>query len=69
MKKTIIELVVLMSSMFFAQTADTYLELLRSDVITHKKAVIAEAMNLNELQKNFGLFIENLNSKGLNLLM
>lgn len=43
-------LVVLMSSVLFAQTADTYLELLRSDLKTQKKAVVAEAMNFNELQ-------------------
>ena len=50
MKKTIFGLIVLMSVSLYAQTADTYLELLRSDVKTQKKAVIAEAMELDELQ-------------------
>jgi len=50
MKKTIIGLIVLISSMIYAQVADTYLELLRSDIKTKKKAVIADAMELNELQ-------------------
>ncbi|VAX16883.1 hypothetical protein MNBD_IGNAVI01-1562 [hydrothermal vent metagenome] len=50
MKKIIIGLVVLMSASLFAQSTDTYLELLRSDIKAQKKAVIAEAMNLNDLQ-------------------
>ena len=50
MKKMIFGLIVLMSVSLYAQTADTYLELLRSDIKTHKKAVIAEAMELDELQ-------------------
>jgi len=50
MKKTIFGLIVLVSASLFAQTADTYLELLRSDLKTQKKAVIAEAMELDESQ-------------------
>jgi hypothetical protein len=50
MKKIIIGLIVLMSASLFAQSTDTYLELLRSDLKTKKKAIIAEAMELNELQ-------------------
>jgi len=50
MKKIIFGLIIFMSASLIAQTADTYLELLRSDLKTQKKVVIAEAMNLNELQ-------------------
>ena len=50
MKKTIIGLIVLMSVSLFAQSADTYLELLRSDIKLEKKSVVAAAMNLNDLQ-------------------
>lgn len=50
MKKTIIGLVVLMSATIFAQSSETYLELLRSDIKAEKKTVIAEAMNLNDIQ-------------------
>lgn len=50
MKKIIFGLIVLMSISLYAQTAETYLELLRSDVKIQKKTVVAVAMNLNELQ-------------------
>lgn len=50
MKKTIIGLVILMSASLFAQTAETYLELLRSDVKMEKKTVIAAAMELDQAQ-------------------
>lgn len=39
-----------MSSAIFAQSADTYLELLRSDLKTQKKAVVAQTLELNELE-------------------
>lgn len=51
MKKLIFGLIVLMSISLYAQTADTYLELLRSDIKIQKKTVVAVAMNLNELQE------------------
>ena len=50
MKKIIFGLIVLMSASLYAQTADTYLELLRSDIKNKRKTVVAVAMNLNELQ-------------------
>lgn len=50
MQKTIIGLIILMSSAIFAQSADTYLELLRSDLKTQKKAVVAQTLELNELE-------------------
>lgn len=50
MKKIIFGLIVLMSISLYAQTADTYLELLRSDLKTQKKVVVAEALSLNDLQ-------------------
>ncbi len=50
MKKTIIGLVILMSASIFAQSSETYLELLRTDIKAKKKAIIAEAMELNELE-------------------
>ena len=40
-----------MSASLYAQTADTYLELLKSDIQNKKKTVVAVAMNLNELQE------------------
>ncbi len=51
MKKIIFGLIVLMSASLYAQTADTYLELLKSDIKNKKKTVVAVAMNLNELQE------------------
>lgn len=50
MKKIIFGLIVLMSISLYAQTSDTYLELLRSDLKTQKKVVVAEALSLNDLQ-------------------
>lgn len=50
MKKAIIGLAILMSISLYAQTADTYLELLKSDIKIQKKTVVAVAMDLNELQ-------------------
>ena len=50
MKRLIIGLFVLMSTTLLAQTAETYLELLRSDVKMQKKTVIAAAMELNKEQ-------------------
>ena len=51
MKKIIFGLIVLMSASLYAQTTDTYLELLKSDIKNKKKTVVAVAMNLNELQE------------------
>ncbi len=50
MKKAIIGLIIFMSSALFSQSADTYLELLRSDIKTQKKAVVAQSMELNDLE-------------------
>lgn len=50
MKKTIFGLIIFASTTFFAQSADTYLELLRSDLKTQKKAVVAQTLELTDLE-------------------
>ena len=48
MKKLFLILVVLLSTSIFAQDVDSYIELLKSDVKTEKKAIIAEVMEFTE---------------------
>ena len=50
MKKIIIGFALLLSVPFFAQSTDTYIELLRSNLQIEKKAIIAESMELNAEQ-------------------
>jgi vacuolar-type H+-ATPase subunit D/Vma8 len=50
MKKMIIGLALLLSVSLYAQSTDTYVELLRSNLQMEKKTIIAEAMELNAEQ-------------------
>ncbi len=52
MKQTIIGLVVLLASSLSAQSTETIIELLRSDLQSNKKAVVAESMELTSEQSD-----------------
>lgn len=52
MKQAIIGLVVLLASSLSAQSTETIIELLRSDLQSNKKAVVAESMELTSEQSD-----------------
>ncbi len=52
MKHTIIGLTILLATSLTAQSTETYIELLRSDIQAEKKVVVAEAMELSSEQSN-----------------
>jgi hypothetical protein len=52
MKKTIIALIALLSASLYAQSTETLIELVKSNLQVEKKGIIAEAMELNSEQSD-----------------
>lgn len=50
MKKLLLTVFLLLTTAAFAQDLDSFIELLRSDVKTEKKAIITEVMQFNEAE-------------------
>ena len=52
MKRILIGLIILLTTSLSAQSTETYIELLRSDIQANKKAVVAESMELTSEQSD-----------------